>query len=127
MNDQAVAAQVGIELSVKDRLVLLGILMGESGRLADYKIIAALRDRLALSEHEQERAEFIGRVGQVLLVVPLLAKVDLAIFQRIHNDSNKQRHTLQLVVFPFQLGILLLEIFRFDFEVKERCLELVEL
>ena len=59
MNDQAVAAQVGIELSVKDRLVLLGILMGESGRLADYKIIAALRDRLALSEHEQERAEFI--------------------------------------------------------------------
>lgn len=59
MEDQAAAAQGGIVLSVKDRLVLLGVLMTESGSLADYKIIAALRDRLALSEHEQGRAEFI--------------------------------------------------------------------
>ena len=59
MSEEVVAVQSGLVLSVKDRLVLLGVLMGESGRLADYKIVAALMDRLALSEHEQARAEFI--------------------------------------------------------------------
>ena len=47
-------------------------------------------------------------MGQVFLVVSLLAEIDLAVIKNIDDNGDKERHALELVVLPLELAVLFL-------------------
>lgn len=51
---------ITVDLPVKERLVLTAILFGEQGRLADYRIVARLLEKVPLSGEESARIKWLN-------------------------------------------------------------------
>lgn len=71
--------------------------------------------------------QLVVDMGEVLLVVALLAEVDLPLLQEVHDDGNEERHALELVVLAFQLRILPKELVVSHLQVEDLGLEVLDL
>lgn len=94
-----------MELSIKQRMLLLNLLAEYTGNIAQLRILAELRDRLSFSEEEHERFE-IKQEGNQLSWSPEKAaptEVEIGpvakeiIVRRLRDLSNMGQMTLEFL------------------------------